>query len=146
MIRRLSMQMSSIAILGSALFSCAGLRPVPFETGAVDYKDGDSITIKRVRCEGAMIAPGARCEVTGRYVLRSHDKALLLFSVTTWDGGPTPVESSAEMQVTRGEGTFTLARQMVKGHPHVSLYDGESFGGVYFGHGDSLQRTQSWHH
>jgi len=59
--------------------------------------------------------------------------------------GTSPSLTVQSTNVDRGEGTFTLFLPMLyRGWPHVSFYaDGESFGEVYFGTGDSVLK-QWW--
>jgi hypothetical protein len=124
-------------------------RAAPFELGAAEFHGGDLITIKDLRCDRPRIEDGATCRVTGRYVLRSRDRATLLFSVTETahsEHSSQPDEKTASITVSRGEGQYALVHKMVKGWPHVTFYDakGRPVSGVYFGHGDSLLKNKSW--
>ena len=102
-------------------------------------QNGDRITVDEVRGPSDRWAEGNTYEVTGSYVLATHDQAALAAYVTTPASNPeTPHGDLPEqtMRITKGEGQFTLRFHMWQaGEPHVSFYpsgsDG-SFGGVYF--------------
>ena len=100
--------------------------------------DGDRIAVDEVRGPSHEFTEGNTYEVRGTYVLESRDRAMLAAFVTTPASQPeTPHEVSADqvMQISRGEGKFTLRFHMWHpGDPHVSLYPaggGESIGGIY---------------
>jgi hypothetical protein len=118
-----------------------------FELGAAEFHGGDAITITELRCDRSAIEADATCRVKGRYVLKSKDRATLLFSVTESGAAkPTPTEARAMVKLARGEGSFTLVHKLPKGYPHLTFYDpsGHPVSGTYFGHGDSLLKVKSW--
>jgi len=120
---------------------------VPFVQGATSFKGGNSITILEVRGTAKTFKPGNIYWIKGTYTLRSHDRAMLAAYTTAMDAahGTSPSLTVQSTNVDRGEGTFTLFLPMLyRGWPHVSFYaDGESFGEVYFGTGDSVLK-QWW--
>jgi RNA polymerase sigma factor (sigma-70 family) len=143
---------------------------IRFEQGATRFLKGDKITIVEVRGTADTFAPGNIYWIRGTYTLASHEKAILLASVTVTDltsilaghdlavradsvmpgtapradpGRATGVELKVQRaSISRGTGTFTLFLPMSHtGMPHVSFYsveNGESFGGNYFGTGDTV--------
>jgi beta-lactamase regulating signal transducer with metallopeptidase domain len=120
-----------------------------FEQGPTRFEDGDQITILEVRGTADAMTRGDIYCIKGAYTLASHDRARLSASVTARDaangrGTPLKVQSTV---VNRGSGNFTLFLPMVcDGWPHVSFYPadrGSSFGGNYFGTGDSVLK-QWW--
>jgi RNA polymerase sigma-70 factor (ECF subfamily) len=117
---------------------------VKFEQGATRFLDGDQICILEVRgTEGAM-TPGNLYWIRGTYTLASRDRAVLAAYTTAMSpaDGKGPTMKVQATVVDRGEGRFTLYLPMsYQGWPHVSFYPaggGESFGGNYFGTGDSV--------
>ena len=120
---------------------------VPFELGETHFLPGDRITITEVRGTHDTIALRQIYCVKGRYTLASHDRAQLSVGITAdnaADGTRTGFRPQDTI-VNKGEGTFTLFLPMVcKGWPHVSFYPtngGSGFGGVYFGTGESVQKS-----
>ena len=120
-----------------------------FEQGPTRFEDGDKIKILEVRGTADAMTRGNIYCVKGTYTLASHDRAKLSAYVTARDpangrGTPLKVQSTV---VNRGNGHFTLFLPMVcDGWPHVSFYPadrGSSFGGNYFGTGDSVLK-QWW--
>jgi beta-lactamase regulating signal transducer with metallopeptidase domain len=102
-------------------------------------QNGDRITVDEVRGPSEQFTVGNTYEVTGSYVLASHDEAVLAAYVTTPASHPeTPHGDLPEqmMRIAKGEGHFTLRFHMWQaGQPHVSFYpsgSGGSFGGIYF--------------
>ena len=120
-----------------------------FEQGATRFLDGDQITILEVRGTADTMTPGNIYCVKGTYTLTSHDRATLAAYTTATDAsnGKGALLKVQTIVVSRGSGTFTLFLPMsCKGWPHVSFYPadgGESFGGNYFGTGDSVLK-QWW--
>ncbi len=117
---------------------------VKFEQGATQFLDGDQITIVEVRGTADTFVPGNIYWIRGTYTLGSHDRASIAAYTTAMDaanGTTTPFKPQS-MVVEKGAGTFTLFLPMsYRGSPHVSFYPadgGESFGGNYFGTGDSV--------
>jgi beta-lactamase regulating signal transducer with metallopeptidase domain len=116
---------------------------VQFETGRTQFTGGDNLTITEVRGTSDTIEVGGTYQVTGTYRLASHDSASLQLQETSSDPRHFPEGQMQAMDVSRGDGTFTLTGVMVSkdGKPHVSFYaGGYSIGGVYFGTGDSVYR------
>ena len=120
-----------------------------FEQGATRYLDGDKITIQEIRGTSDTFSPSNFYQIKGTYTLASHDRATLAAYMTAReaaDGRSTPSKVQSTV-VNRGDGTFTLILPMTcKGWPHVSFYPadgGDSFGGNYFGTGDSVLK-QWW--
>jgi hypothetical protein len=116
-------------------------RVVQFELGRAQFKPGDSITIQEVRGSTNLIQAGGTYCVTGTYTLASQDEAKLCFFSTTTNrsSSPSRVDPAQMVRVTKGTGTFSLAKRMTDdGYLHVSFYprgSGGDFGGVYFGQG-----------
>jgi beta-lactamase regulating signal transducer with metallopeptidase domain len=117
-----------------------------FEQGATKFLNGDRITIVEVRGTADSFVPGNIYWIKGTYTLASHDRATVAAYITAMDaenGTNTPLTVQSTV-VNRGDGTFTLFLPMsYRGWPHVSFYPadgGESFGGNYFGTGDSVLR------
>jgi beta-lactamase regulating signal transducer with metallopeptidase domain len=120
---------------------------VKFEQGATQFSNGDKITIDEIRGTADMFTPGNIYWIKGTYKLASHERATLAAYTTAMDS-KNGTGYSFNVQTTvanQGEGTFTLFLPMsCRGWPHVSFYgDGESFGGNYFGTGDSVLK-QWW--
>ncbi|HEY2251866.1 MAG TPA: M56 family metallopeptidase [Planctomycetaceae bacterium] len=117
---------------------------VKFEQGATDFMKGDNITIVEVRGTADKFAPGNSYLVKGTYALTSHDQATLAAYITATDAENGTGESQATQTtvLNKGHGTFTLVLPMsCRGMPHVSFYSAAehgSFGGNYFGTGDSV--------
>jgi len=119
---------------------------VKFEQGATRFLDGDKITIVEVRGTAETFTPGNIYWIKGTYTLASHDRAMLAAYTTARDAAEGTGSSYQPQMtnVTKGTGTFTLFLPMsCRGWPHVSFYEGESFGGNYFGSGDSVLK-QWW--
>ncbi len=117
---------------------------VKFEQGATRFLDGDKITIVEVRGTADLFTSGNIYWIKGTYRLASHQRATLAAYTTARDAadGIGPSFKVQTTEVTHGNGTFTLFLPMsCRGWPHVSFYPadgGESFGGNYFGTGDSV--------
>lgn len=118
-------------------------RVVTFEQGATHFADGDQIEISEVRGTADKFSPGNIYCIQGTFTLGSHDRASLAAYVTVREaknatGATYKVQSTI---VDKGTGAFTLYLPMnCAGWPHVSFYPtggGGSFGGNYFGTGDS---------
>lgn len=122
---------------------------VPFEQGATRFADGDDIKISEIRGTAATFSPGNIYRIKGTYTLASHDRATLAAYTTARDA-KEGTSTSYKVQTTtvdKGTGDFTLYLPMsCQGWPHVSFYPasgGSSFGGNYFGTGDSTLK-QWW--
>jgi hypothetical protein len=120
------------------------LREIKFELGEAEFADGDNITIQQVLCTGERLGIGEIAIVRGTYTLASHDYAELAFFVTAQSPNPTPIDPRQRTLVKKGTGTFELRHALWDGYPHVSFYQGNAFGGVYFGVGDSVLRKKGW--
>jgi hypothetical protein len=122
---------------------------VPFERGVKHFVNGDSITISEVRGTSEKFESGNIYWIMGSYTLSSHDRANLSAFTTAKEAkdGTGPIWKIQTTMVQRGSGKFTLCLPMsCAGWPHVSFYPedkGESFGGLYFGTGDSVLK-QWW--
>ncbi len=120
-------------------------QPVKFEAGKTNFVQGDSIKITSIRGSSSGINTNETYKIDGFYTLNSHDEAMLSAFVTTNEnGGRSTIDLKQTKKVSKGKGKFSLILTMHnKGYPHVSFYPrlgGESFGGVYFGTGDSVLR------
>ena len=121
---------------------------VQFELGRTQFEPGDSITIQEVRGSTNLIQAGGTYCVTGTYTLASHDEANLCFYSTTTNrtSSPSRVDPAQMVRVTKGTGTFSLAKRMKDdGYLHLSFYprgSGGDFGGVYFGQGQGVLRDK----
>jgi hypothetical protein len=116
---------------------------IKFERGAIQFNGGDNITIEEVRCTSKDLESGI-CRIAGSYTLASEDSATLAASVTAnnANNGKGPWNSAQRTEIAKGSGKFKLYLPIsVKGWPHISFYSkSNSFGGVYFGTGDSVLR------
>lgn len=137
----------------AALAGCAASArlPVAFEIGATEFAAGDEIVVEEVSSSSGQLDPGAVVTVRGKYQLASRDSASLYLGTTT--RGPAAVHGDASASscvVARGSGKFELQHRIpAPGHLHVTFYDlqsGASFGGRYFGRGESLLVTKGWSH
>jgi hypothetical protein len=115
-----------------------------FEQGATRFEAGDNITILEVRGTAETFQPGHIYWIRGTYKLGSRDEAGLSAYTTAKhakDGTGSSYRAQS-MAIERGEGTFTLFLPMAcEGWPHVSFYprgNGSSFGGNYFGTGETV--------
>jgi hypothetical protein len=124
---------------------------IDYELGASGFFAGDQITITSVRGDRKHIEPGGSYLVEGTYTLASADTAhLSLFCTTRGPSGPTPVQDTQRIQITRGAGRFHLYEtNLADGWLHVSFYPDHSklHGGVYFGEKGrekTLMRNQEW--
>ena len=123
---------------------------VPFELGEGGFLPGDRITIQRVTGTSPTIRTGETYCVEGTYTLASQEKATLALYATTMSKGSTPTDPSQKMSIEKGTGTFRLVKTMrEEGYLHISFYpvsSGGSFGGVYFGQGERVNRDKGWSH
>ena len=123
---------------------------VPFELGEGGFLPGDSINIQRVTGTSPTIRTGETYCVEGTYTLVSQEKATLALYATTMSKGSTPTDPSQRMNIEKGSGTFRLVKTMwEEGYLHISFYpvsSGGSFGGVYFGQGEWVNRDKGWSH
>jgi hypothetical protein len=124
---------------------------IQYELGASGFSAGDQISITSVRGDRTHIEPGGSYLVEGTYTLASEDSAdLALYCTTRGPSGPTPVQDSELIKITRGAGSFHLYETNVAdGWLHVSFYPDNSKldGGVYFGEKgreNTLMRNQEW--
>jgi hypothetical protein len=118
---------------------------VHFQLGQTQFEDGDNITIDEIRGTSNTFSAGNVYVITGSYKLSSHGAATLSAN-TTAHGQTNGISSGLQVQhldVRRGSGTFRLALPMwYDDWPHVSFSEEghESFGGVYFGTGDTVNK------
>ena len=121
---------------------------VPFELGEGEFIPGDSITIQRVSGTSPTIHTGETYCVEGTYTLASKEKADLALFATTMSKGSTPTDPSQIVRIEKGTGSFRLVKTMrEEGYLHVSFYPvpgGSSFGGIYFGQGESVLHHKGW--
>ena len=117
---------------------------IKFEQGATQFAAGDNITIDEIHGTAETFVPGNKYLIKGTYTLGSHDRAALSAFTTAADAanGRSPIQEIQTTAVKQGKGTFTLILPMsCRGWPHISFYPaegGSSFGGNYFGTGDSV--------
>jgi hypothetical protein len=136
-------RVSTIAPLAQATPEPAGVDEIfkfdiPFQRGATQFLPGDQITITRVTGTSADMQSGV-CRITGSYRLWSHDRATIAASITAAESKDAvgPWNAAQTMTLQKGTGTFTVLLPVsIQGWPHVSFYDGSSFGGIYLGTGD----------
>jgi hypothetical protein len=123
---------------------------VPFELGEGGFLPGDSITIQRVSGTSPTIRTGETYCVEGTYVLASKEKAHLALYATAQSAVPTPDDPGQSTLIEKGTGTFRLVKTMrEEGYLHISFYSvpaGGSFGGIYFGQGEWVNRDKGWSH
>jgi len=124
---------------------------IQYELGASGFSAGDQITITSVRGDRTHIELGGSYLVEGSYTLASADSAdLALYCTTRGPSGPTPVQESQRIKITRGTGGFHLYETNVPdGWLHVSFYPDNSklHGGVYIGEKErenTTMRNQEW--
>ena len=114
---------------------------VQFEQGATKFEEGDDISILEIRGTAKEFVPGHIYWIKGTYKLNSQDSAMLAAYTTARhakDGKSTPLKVQS-INIKKGEGTFTLILPMkYEGWPHISFYNGQGFGGNYFGTGESV--------
>lgn len=123
---------------GPSEFPCQ----VPYKLGIAGFAFGDNITITSLRGTKAIISTNETYCVEGTYTLSSREKAGLGFHATIASRGLTPVDPRQVTNITKGSGTFRLIKTVHEpGYLHVSFYDGNSFGGVYFGQGEWVLRN-----
>ncbi len=109
---------------------------VPYEVGTSEFAAGDNITITSFHGTRDVVTTNETYCVEGTYTLHSHEKAQLGFFATVPNSGPTPTDPREVSDITNGTGTFRLIKTVHDlGYLHVSFYDGNGFGGVYFGQG-----------
>ncbi len=134
------------ALVSCATSALAGDTPSPkpdgdfpyvimFETGSVDFAQGDAITISELRGSTNRIVQGGTYCITGAYTLDSQDAADLCFYATTTNKTASKVASEQSVRVSKGSGSFRLVKRMDDpGYLHLSFYaHGHNVGGVYFG-------------
>jgi hypothetical protein len=124
---------------------------IQYELGASGFSAGDRITITSVRGDRNHIEPSGSYLVEGTYTMASADSAdLALYCTTRGPSGPTPVQDSECIKITRGAGSFHLYETNVAdGWLHVSFYPDNSklHGGVYIGEKgreNTIMRDQEW--
>jgi len=131
---------------GAAPDSDATIAPIPvkYELGQRQFLDGDNIVITDIHGTDDIVKQGNTYIIKGKYTLGSHDGASIQAHVTARNPaqGRSNTLKTQMQSISRGDGTFTLVLPMnIDGWPHVSFYPvekGESFGGIYFGDGDTL--------
>jgi hypothetical protein len=84
--------------------------------------------------------------VDGHYTLATKDSAVLAVLVTSEDTSHHPAVKTNSVNVTRGDGTFTVYFYMWHaGDPHISFYpdskSSDSFGAVYFNGVDAWAKS-----
>lgn len=118
----------------------------PFELGTAEFAPGDNITITALHGTRNVITTNETYCVEGVYSLSSHDEARLAFYATVPNSGPTPDDPLQWTNITKGSGTFRLIKRVNDlGYLHVSFYDGNNLGGVYFGQGEWVLRNSFNH-
>jgi hypothetical protein len=121
---------------------------ITLDVGDSQFFGDDSITITSIRSTDEHLKVGSSLAVKGHYKLHTHDKAWLLFSITSnKPTGHTWTPEGGDVELTAGEGDFELRRNLwVEGKPHLTFYaaDGHPFGGIYFGEGEWLLKKKSW--
>lgn len=114
---------------------------VHFVVNRTQMKGPDGITISEIRGTSDEIAANNVYEIKGSYRLASRESATLSTAETIpsteviHSRGLDDTEGPRKMEVSRGEGRFTLFLYMrAEGDAHLSFYgsDGPSFGSVYF--------------
>lgn len=122
-------------------------KAVKFELGYSEFAPGDSITITAMHGTSSLITTNETYCVEGTYTLASHDSAELSFFSTVANSGHTRIDPKQTMHIQKGSGTFRLIKDVNQnGYLHLSFYQGNSFGGVYFGQGDWVHRDKGWGH
>ena len=124
------------------------LSTVPVKLGLQKFADGDSIVIREVLATSPRMDVGDTVVVRGRYVLQSQDGANVGLSLTQTEvSEPTPVSPAANAKIRRGAGDFELRFEVRHvGCLHItfsSLPERKSFGTVYFGTPEQLDRVRN---
>ena len=111
-----------------------------FELGTTRFAAGDDIHIDEIRGDDPAFGDGGSYVVRGHYTLASHPNALLAINETNGES----TGSQKDVKVDGGTAAFELRCNVVhRGWPHIAFYPasgGTTFGGVHFGHGDSVFR------
>ena len=114
---------------------------VDFEQGVTKFEDGDEIKITAIRGTAETFVPGHIYHIEGTYKLNSQNDATLAAYTTAMHSkdGTSRSWKVQTVRIKKGEGTFSLMLPMAcEGWPHISFYSGSSFGGNYFGTGESV--------
>jgi RNA polymerase sigma-70 factor (ECF subfamily) len=124
---------------------------VPYELGDAQFAPGDNITIEQIRGTKDGIAKGGAYCVQGTYSLSSKEEALLaLFMTSVGPSGSSEVAPNQTVRIKKGTGSFRLFKTMDEdGYLHLSFYpipNGGDFGGVYFGQGKWVYRSNGTSH
>src|SRR3954469_9759156 len=124
------------------------LSQVSVNLGLQTFADGDSIVVRKVLATSPRMDVGDTVVVRGRYVLQSQESANVGLSLTqTQDFEPTKISPAANTKAERGTGDFELTFQVVHvGCLHVTFSNPEkkSFGTVYFGTAEQLERVRGY--
>jgi hypothetical protein len=137
-----------LLIAGSLKAAVPQLSPVPFNLGLQKFAGGDSILIREVLATSPRMDVGDTVVVRGRYALQSQESANVGLSLTqTQNPEPTKISPEANIKAERGAGDFELTFQVMHlGCLHVtfsSLPEKKSFGTVYFGTAEQLDRVRN---
>jgi hypothetical protein len=123
------------------------LMPVSVELGLQKFVKGDTIVIHEVLATSPQMDVGDTVVVRGHYVLQSQERANLGLSLTQIrNPEPTKISPAANTTATSGHGDFELTFQVNHvGCLHLtfsSLPQRKSFGTVYFGTPEQLERVR----
>jgi hypothetical protein len=150
-VRVRSMLRLALGLLGTSALvqAAAGLVDVPFVTGPQTFRAGDQIVVLQVRAASAKMEVGERVVVVCKYELKSEPRARIALSVTQ-TSGPTMATSTSPAQwadVERGAGELELVIDVhAVGCLHLvctTLPDRKSFGTVYFGTREQVERVKN---
>jgi hypothetical protein len=108
-----------------------------FDLGNTGFARGDSITIVRLLGDRPLFEKGGWYQVQGEWKLGSREEAELILRCNHG-----VVVGDTHRYVRRGSGTFAVTFRLDEvGFLHASYYArGSSFGGTYFGQGETVYR------
>jgi len=147
--------MKTFPLLLASLFATACLSLVAaelsdasFTVGPKKFKDGDTIEVQQVRATSPKLESGDTIVVSGKYVLKSEERAIISLSLTQTEGdGKERVVATQWTEVKKGSGEFKLSYDVKHvGALHLtfsSVPERKSFGTVYFGTSAQLERIQN---
>ena len=145
--KKLSLFILTLLVVSCLKASAPQLSPVPIKLGLQKFADGDSIVVSEVLATSPRMDVGDTVVVRGRYILRSQERANVGLSLTqTQNPEPTKISPAANAKVEQGTGDFELTFQIKHvGCLHItfsSLPERKSFGTVYFGTPEQLERVR----
>jgi len=150
--RMIARSLVAFAASGLLCFLVAATPPSQMPTvtvlGPKAFLDGDVVEITDVQATSPKLEQGDTVTVRGRVRLDSHNDARLCLYLTQTEGdGLEETDASQEARVQKGRAEFELKATIKhRGVLHLTLYDrqGRSFGGVYFGTNEQMEKIKDW--